>query len=682
MAIAAGDIKLVASKVMLDVPEGGGGPVAHVIQDGVSNEVFEDISELDRVNGRVNLRQLHVTVQTDDLEIYLGSNVIVEEPPDDPNVDITIFSTGDAFDTRANAVARLEAYLSTGPFYAGFLFGNHIAGMGAISLFQKSPNVPAIGDTLVLTKRETFSDEFSQYVRVTEVSVIEREFEDTVGLYKRYEVVLGLSDTLRADFPGFDVTRYEITTAQLAAKTKLSTTIVANAARYYGVVPLEVAAEIGDFVIKGTSMFTQLVPSAQIETPIADARANQVSLAVIKAGDPVVQSMTSAFTITQSLFIGGAVMPGTLSIERGSVVLTDNGGRLVDGSSQVGTIDYTNGIAALNTNVFGTGSGTHTVTYAPAAVPTAVSQSQGFEITSANRSLSYVRTIEPVPEVGSLNVSYRAQGRWYVLYDDGSGALRGSDSSFGVGMLNRTTGGITLTLGALPDVDSSIIFQWVDPKSEKDNASLTLDNDSKLYLPFNTDGELTLDAGSKAIEPGGLSLTWNDGTARTATDDGDGNLTGDATGYVNYGKGVVRMSPNLLPAPGTPINVALDSTAKESAASAVTDAGSVMAFALAKSGIEPGTVWMTITVPLRFTFNGGATQLWRNVTLVLADLAKNGQLYLVDREGSVVAGDIDYESGTGTLIKNVPISASNARGFVGFDNIYERIYLPPGVRGF
>ena len=58
MPILTGDIKLVASQVMDDVPEGGGAPTATVITDGTSNAIFPDISELDRAGGRVNLRKV------------------------------------------------------------------------------------------------------------------------------------------------------------------------------------------------------------------------------------------------------------------------------------------------------------------------------------------------------------------------------------------------------------------------------------------------------------------------------------------------------------------------------------------------------------------------------------------------------------------------------------------------
>ena len=48
MTILEGDIKLLASRVMDDVPEGGGGPTGTVIPYGGSNHIFRDITEADR----------------------------------------------------------------------------------------------------------------------------------------------------------------------------------------------------------------------------------------------------------------------------------------------------------------------------------------------------------------------------------------------------------------------------------------------------------------------------------------------------------------------------------------------------------------------------------------------------------------------------------------------------------
>ena len=70
MPIQSGDVKLLKSAVMADVPEGGGAPTGTTIADGVSNAIFPDISELDRAGGRVNLRKSFVSVQTDDTDNF------------------------------------------------------------------------------------------------------------------------------------------------------------------------------------------------------------------------------------------------------------------------------------------------------------------------------------------------------------------------------------------------------------------------------------------------------------------------------------------------------------------------------------------------------------------------------------------------------------------------------------
>ena len=151
MPILTGDIKLVASQVMDDVPEGGGAPTATVITDGTSNAIFPDISELDRAGGRVNLRKLHVSVQTMDTDTYMGSNIIVSEPPADPNVSVTLFSTRDTFDRRDAASARVESYLTKGPMWGGMLLENHIAGQRAVQILQSvDAELPRIGQTMVL----------------------------------------------------------------------------------------------------------------------------------------------------------------------------------------------------------------------------------------------------------------------------------------------------------------------------------------------------------------------------------------------------------------------------------------------------------------------------------------------------------------------------------------------------
>ena len=81
MTILSGDIKLLASKIMDDVPNGGGGPTGNVIPDGESNAIFGDVTERARAGGSVSIRQLHLAVQTDNTSAFMDPSIIVSTPP-------------------------------------------------------------------------------------------------------------------------------------------------------------------------------------------------------------------------------------------------------------------------------------------------------------------------------------------------------------------------------------------------------------------------------------------------------------------------------------------------------------------------------------------------------------------------------------------------------------------------
>lgn len=271
MGILAGDIKLVTSQVMDDVPEGGGAPTANIVVDGNSNSIFNDISELDRAGGRVNLRKLHASVRTLDTDGYFGANIIVADPPDDPRVSVSLFSTRDVFDRRQQAVSRLEAYLNAGPEWAGVLYENHITGQRSIQLFQRlNQPAPPIGRTLLIRQNEGLSTVKEQYVRVTRVTVEERTFTyDGDKDYQANVVTCDISDALRFDFTGTPANR-GYTRGGSAAIVR--DTIVADAATYFSTVPLTDPVAIGDVSAQAASVFTQLVPNSRTETSLVDIR--------------------------------------------------------------------------------------------------------------------------------------------------------------------------------------------------------------------------------------------------------------------------------------------------------------------------------------------------------------------------------------------------------------------------
>lgn len=661
MPIQSGDVKLLKSAVMADVPEGGGAPTGNAIADGVSNSIFPDISELDRAGGRVSLRKTFAAIHTDDRDTYFGANVIVADPPNDPRVSVTLFSNRDTFDTRAEAQARVEAYLNQGAEWAGYLYENHIAGQRVVQLFQRPSDIlPNVGQTLVLVQNEGSPTQKLQYIRATAVSSIERTF--TYGVdqdYKARVVTIELSDALRFDFTGSPAAR---TFTRTPDSTRVRDTVVADAGTYAGVVEMTEAASVGAFTIKAESIFTQLVPSAQTESPISDVRTNGLSAALVPTRSAITQNLFLEFTTTQSLFTGGPIFPGSLSVSRNGITLTDSGGLLMSAGAEVGQVDYENGILSLSTNVFGSGGGTHAVTFRPAALPEMISEQAAILIRPETVSQSFAITLANLPLPKTLSVSYLAQGRWYVLRDEGGGVLRGSDSAYGAGTVNYTTGSIVVTLGALPDVGSAIVIQSYSEVVQQRASNTVLRNAGKVYVPINTSGNLSEDPGAKSISPGSVSIGWSvGGTNKTASDDGLGNLTGDATGTVDYSDGVVRISPNTLFPVGTPVLLDITSNSSLQAYGVSVVNGNIGA-----TNIKPGSVSFLFTFDV--TYSWGMYNNFNAGSIVLATYAnvydRGGKLYAKFLAGEMEfeCGTINYSTGDINVTPPVGVTAQNIGG--------------------
>lgn len=654
MPIQSGDVKLLKSAVMADVPEGGGAPSGSVIADGVSNAIFPDISELDRAGGRVNLRKSFVSVQTDSPDTagdtYFGTNVIVAEPPADPRVSVTLFSTERTFDTREQAQLRIEAYLNKGPEWAGYLFENHIAGQRVIQLFERTTDtVPNVGQTLVLIENEGLSTQKEQYVRATSVSVVERAFTyNNDQDYKASVVTVAISDALRYDFTGSPANRLF---TRATSSTKVRDTVVADAGTYVGVVPLTQAAALGDFTIKGSSIYTQLVPSAQTETPISFVPPYAAAGLPVPAAVAVSYTASHTWTTAIKFNLPGGCLPGTLTIQTDGITIFDDAALLKTASGTIGAVDYANGILSLNS---GTMSNEKAVTYTPAAQILRAPQSSEIAVTPESRSQSYVGTVNPVPQPGTLSISYMAQGRWYVLSDSGNGSLKGLDASYGAGTCNKNTGAFVVTLGALPDVGSSLVLTWNVPTQETPQPSITLKAAQNLAL--------TPPAGT-AVQPGSLTVSWEYSGTKTATAATSGLLSGAATGSLSVAQNRVDFAPNVLPPVGTQLSVSYVAGPKQedSFAHPSRNGAGLVPLTATLGAVEPGSLeveWNTLTDT---TGLGAYTQqqvqemgisLWNGVDPT--QIARDDGAGEVVLNGSVV-GTVDYASGAVVFQPDVTI---------------------------
>ncbi len=659
MPIQSGDIKIYESDTMDDTAQGGGAITGSVVVDGVSNNIFEDISTLDRVYGAVHMRKIFPSVSIQTQDKYFGAHAIISKLPGDEKLGINLFNTEDWFDRREAAKSRVESYRAKGATYAGFLWATQWQGSSVLTIFQdETTTTPGIGDVLYLTNAA--GNEF-QFVKITTFDSVEQAFTDANGTYYRTILTLGISQPLDYDFVGSEISRFDTLTPDATIKT----TVVANAAKYYSARPVALLGSIGDTTVKVDTVYSQVIPSSLQELAILDADMNDTTQAVIAAGAAAYSAIivtSISFDANGRFYIGGPVLPGTLSITMGGSTMTDNGGNLVVSGVTVGTIDYASGEMTFASDA-PTYSGSKSLAFEPGASPTDVAGTTMLEVTAANRGLIWNVTLNPIPLAESVQVSYQALGEWYTLYDNGAGGLIGETSGIGSGSVNYATGTVSLTAAALPDVNSAILFSWAK-KARYFNRSDIVPKPIE-YRAYLTQIPVAL---------GTLVLTWNDGTARTASASAAGIITGDGVGKINHNTGYLEFTPDIIPLGGQTINAdySYGTVASEThIANAPITTSDVATINVGDTNLTPGTVELEWNVELDPAVyvdeidNATGTQVGQAVAIDdgLGGLLLNGVT-------PIVGATIDYATGIITFDTSIQIATKTAQ----YDYLYGEPY--------
>jgi hypothetical protein len=535
MAILTEDIKLLQSAVMADVPEGGGAMTGIPVIDGRSNNLVPDTSAMDRAFGRVNKRKLFGVAHTEDTDTLMGAHAIVTQAPADPLVHCTLLRTPGWGDKRAVAQDNVEKYVVKGPRLVFRLWDTHYSGSLLVKLICMVEGTPPAGGDAIVLRNPSGAE---QYVRILRVSTAPQQVAVVEGsatvLVNATVATCEIGNALEADFFGPPALRVGLDESKYA---QVFSTNVAAGARFYGIKPLAVAAEPGDFsALASGGIYTPVVPAATVESPIIDLYPLKERTGIVATA----QASTTLAAFAASLAAGlvltthTPIAPGTLLLAGGGNNFTDSGGELRLGTLVVGAVDYPKGTITFAGSSPNYGPQTCTLTYAPATVAALANHSASFLVTSANQGRAYVNAFEPPPAPGSFTLSYMAQARWYDLTDNGAGKLGGTDSSYGSGTLDSATGSMGITLGAIPDVGSLLIADWGD----KAGATAI----APALLPLRLGARLPLPPGLSTA----ITLTWaRAGTNYSATIGADGQVTGDATGWA--GGSVVTFEPNVFP---------------------------------------------------------------------------------------------------------------------------------------
>ncbi|UIJ76962.1 hypothetical protein [Acinetobacter sp. SH20PTE14] len=625
MPIETKDLVIYHAERDTDNSDGGGKYNGQIVADGLSNNLFNDISELDRTVGDVSMRKIFPAVTTNDTDLLMGATVFVSKLPEDPNVSALLFSTESWTDERQAAQNRVENYLAKGGQIAGTPLDTHWQGMSSLQVVMfPQETESSVGDTIVLISDEGKALQFEQYVRITKVEnrtavmvVDQKEVEYKVATYQ-------INDPLERDFVGLSARQWYA--GNTPSKTVLRDTLVADTGLYYSSTQLASDAHVGEYTVNADSMFTQLIPSAQSETPIIDINAAGESVVLVPGSDGrITANFTATIGSNQNIFIGSSVMPSSMSFTLFGQSIADQAGLLkTPAGTQVGTIDYQKGHIKW-TDSAGTGTTTLTISFTPASAPNQYYQSYSLPVTKQTQAMNYTGVLMPTPTPGALSITYMSQGKFYELKDDGAGQLKGSNPSFGSGMINYETGSWILTTGALPDVDSPIILLWGTPISTFIRSNLPV-------LP----AKFEFDLEQEALLAGAVSVTWMlEGVEKTATSNNAGQFVGDAEGFVNFALGRGTLIPKKLPQKGTVFNFSYQfGDAKiQDVPAAIPNANQQLAFTIGTgAALQPNSIMLE--VPL-------TSALGDTIVFVVTD---NGSGVLTDAFGQA-QGTVNYTTG-------------------------------------
>ena len=192
------------------------------------------------------------------------------------------------------------------------------------------------------------------------------------------------------------------------------------------------------------------------------------------------------------------------------------------------------------------------------------------KIGQENRGFSYTAMLKPLPEPGTVVVSFMALGNWYTVVDDGAGNFTGSGS----GTLVPTTGSLAVTFPSMPDAGSSVVIQWGERVGYTDRSS----QGAAIRAP-----EYCWTLEHEGAVPGTPVITWpSGGVMRTATVSSTGAISGDGTGLLDYPSGTVLLRTLHLPDAGADFSVSYDTdvVVTEMLAPGSPDAGGFVALAL------------------------------------------------------------------------------------------------------
>ncbi|MFT0771296.1 hypothetical protein [Psychrobacter aquimaris] len=261
MAITQNDLEILKSEIMADTPDGGGSPTAIAVVDGVSNNLFPDVSDIDRLEGRVRLRKVFPSVNAANTDLLQSARLVITEVPSNPNASVFMFKGTEFADRRSDAVDYMNSYTYLLEPYRAYYRGTNYKASRVLKYNDQGDTpLPNVGDVINITQLMQKKNPqtiplgdvlYSQYVKVISVT---SEVPDPA--YSVREVTLGIKEPLLYDFGGV------ADTPSLGGQAfDFFTTRRNPDLKFYGATKLGAVADFGDQQITLSSNKLRITPS-------------------------------------------------------------------------------------------------------------------------------------------------------------------------------------------------------------------------------------------------------------------------------------------------------------------------------------------------------------------------------------------------------------------------------------
>lgn len=141
------DLKIFKSQRMTQNANAGGQRTANEVANGQLNEVFGNISAIDHAQSAVDIVKIYPGVSTANTQLLQDAHVLINEPPEDPKVDVMLIEAPGVTDAsvRSNVVEAIESGVTAGLLLRSGL-SPMLAGQNSIPASDLLNNAQAQGE--------------------------------------------------------------------------------------------------------------------------------------------------------------------------------------------------------------------------------------------------------------------------------------------------------------------------------------------------------------------------------------------------------------------------------------------------------------------------------------------------------------------------------------------------------